>query len=349
MELKKVIAKVYNTTIFNCRYKKYNEYTSYLYHNLNNLNSYSFSGQHGFKFQYSFCEFYTSDVKIIEGDFKEVKFNENLSVFEEVEDLNLIYLFVINNGRFKDYNEISLTKEGLIELKNSENNKKLEIKVGRFIRSLLDDNKDFIIKNELINFDRIDTNVLEKITNTYKRYALNNKLNLEIVKGEDILKGYTRDNYFIKNNRSSLASSCMSDKHNYLELYTKNSNIELAIVYFMDKVVARCLVWNTNIDGKNLKLYDAIYSNFDWAEKFLQEELEKLGIYSEYSSNRTLYVKLEYIPEKYPYVDTFYYLDSYGKFLSNRSCETDWDLKLRDDSGGYYVREDEDEYDDENY
>ena len=338
MEPKRIIAKIKNTIIFNCKYTLGYNSTGNIYHNLNEFDGHCFDNKFGYNYEYSY---YTGNknIKIIEGDFKEIKVHKDLYKFEEVPDLNLIYLFVINNGKFKDYNEISLTKEGLISLQNSETNKKLEIKVGRFIRSLLDDNKEFIIQNDLFDFDRIDTNILENITNEYKRYANDGKLKLTFLKGEDILKGYTKENYLIQMNRSSLASSCMTDKHKYLELYTKNSNVELAVLYLLDKVVARCIVWNTTV---GIKVYDEIYSNFQWAEDSLSEGLQKLGISEVNELDRDFSIELEHDPEYYPYVDTFFYLDSYKKTLSNESWLVDWDKKLRNECGGYETNYDDD-------
>lgn len=343
MESKRIIAKVHNTTVFDCKHIIGTNGICSILHNHSLYDSYSNLNKLGYKYVYTYNIRYSDDIKIIEGDFKDVKFHEDLLKFEEVNDLNLIYLFIINNGKFKDYNEISLTKEGLLKLSNSISNKKLEIKIGRFIRSLLDDNKEFIIKNNLFDFDRIDTNVLEKITNEYKKYANNGSLKLEILKGEDILKGYKRENYFIQKNHSALSRSCMTDKLDYLELYTKNSNVELAVFYLFDKVVARCLVWTTT---DKQKVHDEIYSNFEWVEESLQEELEKIGITYVIDINTTMFIDIEYIPKYYPYLDTFYYLDTQAKKLCDESYGLDWDKKLRD-SEGHWEYPDEEEYEEE--
>jgi hypothetical protein len=344
MEAKRVISKIRNTVIFDCKHMIDSNGIGHILHNQTTYDSYHYQDKHGYTCQYSYNPEYTrhDEIKIIEGDFKEVKIHKDLVKFEEVEDLNLIYLFVINKGKFKDYNEMSLTKEGLISLNNSVSNKKLEIKIGRFVRSLLDDNKDFIIQNNLFDFDRIDTNVLEKITNEYKKYANNGSLKLEILKGEDILKGYTRENYLIQRNHSGLSRSCMTDKLDFLELYTKNSNVELAVLYLLDKVVARCLVWTTT---DNEKVYDEIYSNFEWASNSLEEELEKIKIRSLYDNYSTMFIKLEFDPVHYPYLDTFFYFDTYSKRLCNESYGLDWDKKLRDAEGHWEYRDDEEEDD----
>lgn len=338
MEAKRVIAKIRNTVIFDCKHMIDSNGIGHILHNQTNYDSYHYQEKHGYACQYSYNRH--DEIKIIEGDFKEVKINKDLVKFEEVEDLNLIYLFVINKGKFKDYNEMSLTKEGLISLNNSVSNKKLEIKIGRFVRSLLDDNKDFIIQNNLFDFDRIDTNVLEKITNEYKKYANNGSLKLEILKGEDILKGYKRENYLIQRNHSGLSRSCMTDKLDFLELYTKNSNVELAVLYFLDKVVARCLVWTTT---DNEKVYDGIYSNFEWASNFLEEELEKIKIRSLYDNYSTMYIQLEFDPVHYPYLDTFFYFDTCSKRLCNESYGLEWDKKLRDAEGHWEYQDDEED------
>jgi len=344
MAAKRVIAKIKDTIIFDCKHILDSNGICHILHNQSTYDSYSNQDKLGYSNVYAYNPRYThfDEVKIIEGDFKEVKIHKDLVKFEEVADLNLIYLFIINKGKFKDYNEMSLTKEGLISLNNSVSNKKLEIKIGRFVRSLLDDNKDFIIQNNLFDFDRIDTNVLEKITNEYKKYANNGSLKLEILKGEDILKGYKRENYLIQRNHSGLSRSCMTDKLEFLELYTKNSNVELAVLYLLDKVVARCLVWTTT---DNQKFFDVIYSNFEWAENSLVEELEKIKINPLDSEYRTMFIKLEFDPVHYPYLDTFYFFDSYTKRLCNESYGLEWDKKLRDTEGHWEYQDDEEEDD----
>ena len=134
----------------------------------------------------------------------------------------------------------------------------------------------------------------------------------------------------------------MGDKLHLLDLYTKNSAVELAIVYMFDKIVARCLLWETSKG----KYYDVIYSNFQWVEPFLISNLEKLGIKSTENGNNYC-VKLDYVPDdNYPYLDTFCYLNSYKDYLYDEYAESNWDKLLRETDGGWedYCSDSYDDY-----
>jgi len=136
----------------------------------------------------------------------------------------------------------------------------------------------------------------------------------------------------------------MTDHYDYLELYTKNSNVELAILYLLDKVIARCLVWKSD----NEKFFDTIYSNYEWATLSLEDELTKLGIKKTKLISTPVYIKLDYIPQYYPYVDTFYNLNTFNKVLCNYDLDSSADKRLLDEEGGYIIPgNDEDEYEEE--
>jgi hypothetical protein len=331
MKAKRVIAIINKQIIFNTKLI-IGRYSNHLIHNQilfkDNYQTEIEKENYLYSFSYDKTD---SNIKILETEFKDIVFPEELRIFEELPDLNLIYLFSIKTGKFKDFNCISISNNGLVKITNTTTNRYLEIKIGRFIKALIDDNKDFIKQHNLFNIECINTNTLEKITNKFKELLNNKHLSFQIVENNDILKGYTKDNYFIKNNSSSLAQSCMGDKLDLLTLYTNNSNVKLAIINMFDKIVARCLVWDTNKG----KYYDKIYSNFHWVEPFLISELEKMGIKST-KNNSNFWVKLDYDPEyEYPYLDTFEYFDSYNMILYDSYSCTNWDKHLNETDGSW--------------
>ena len=261
---------------------------------------------------------YSDSVKIYEGnDLKQVELNEDLNTFIAMEDVQLIYLFLLKSGRFEKYDSLSFNKDGLIIIGSSELNKTIEMKIGRFIRTLVDDNKD--LKDfDFFDYKDVDNNWLEEITNRFKKFVSN----------EHISGGYDSDNYF--SNNYTLYGSCMTDKLDYLDLYAKNSNIELGVLYFKNKIIARCMVWNTG----DKKFHDRIYCNEDWAFICLDKSLKDMGI-DLIDIEKQHIVDLEYVPDEFPYLDNMRYLDPKEKQLTNIRNKNRFDMCLGSQSGGY--------------
>ena len=85
--------------------------------------------------------------------------------------------------------------------------------------------------------------------NKFVTFQSNDNCLITFLSGEKILEGYNRKNYYGEDG-GTLHKSCMTNKFNFLNLYTHNPNqIKLAVIYINDKVAARCFVWTT-IDGK---------------------------------------------------------------------------------------------------
>ena len=272
----------------------------------------------GYKYSWTFevnDDKLTQEVNILDNllDMK-----DNLSICDEVSLLKsyrhqIIDLFSIKNGRYKDFSKIeSSEKEGMIKL--STENKSIEIKFGRFIKGLIEDNKEIVSK---LNFN-VSESYIESIYNDYITFQGRNSMTLQILKGEDILKGYTKGNYY--QSVGNLATSCMVNKHSFLELYTKNSNISLAVLVYKDKICARCLIWNN-------EYFDKVYSNFDWCSvciKYFLKDYKKI--------DNDLTLNIDFIPQLFPYVDTLYNLDKDKKTIStieNRAIP-----RMRTTSGG---------------
>jgi hypothetical protein len=141
---------------------------------------------------------------------------------------------------------------------------------------------------------------------------MENLTSFKILTGKDILEGYKKDNYLIKNGSSSLSGSCMGDKIDFLDLYTNNKNISLGCLFVLDKIAARCIIWNTN----NGQYHDYIYSNQMYFYNILENELKNNEILSTNSCCNKSYVELEKTEfTKYPYIDSFPYLLSDEKRL----------------------------------
>jgi hypothetical protein len=334
----KVIAKINNHLILNAKVYKAiykNTPTKYfLCHNDPNCIGSDSPDKLGYKYSWIFYEYkysnkkYTDDVQIYIGDTKEFTINEDLINFIQIENIQILYLFILKTGRFQNYDSLSFNKQGLILINSSVLNKTIEMKIGRFIKTLIEDNIN-LENPDFFDYKNLSNSNLEDISNRFKKFINKEHIYLEIVKNEDILKGYNKNNYY-EGNKANLSSSCMTDKFEFLEIYTKNSNVELAILYFKEKIIARCLVWNTNKG----KYHDKIYSNTDWAFKTLSNSLENMGI-KMINSEKQYIIDLKYIPEYFPYVDNMRYLDPHKKQLTNIRNKNRFNRYLTFQNGQY--------------
>lgn len=312
------------TPVFKARY--------YLCHDNRDFSGSESPDKLGYRYSWIFSEYneehisngrrFTEHVSIYEGELKEIAFSDKIKAFIDMEETKLFNLFEIKGGKFEKYDSIDVNKEGLLILSSSELNRTIEMKVGRFLRALADENPELVEKpHDMFGKIDIDNHILENITNNLHTFNNEDHVKIKLVSGEDILEGYTCDNYY--NNKGGLGGSCMTDKLSFLELYTKNPNIELAIFYFKNKIVARCLVWN--IDG--VKRHDRIYYSNDWAFVSITKTLKELGIESIFVDEQFIF-QLEHIPNLFPYLDTMKFLDSEKKLLTNQRLKNAFNKRL---------------------
>lgn len=142
-------------------------------------------------------------------------------------------------------------------------NKRIEIKVGRFLNKML---------------GQIFDKEIQEFVLLYKSYHSSFNYNIEVVSGEDIIKYYNNKYYHIENNSGSLSESCMAyntknekeakkwgwdSTADKLQFYAKNPNIGLLILKYKDsdKIKGRALIWTLK-NGK--KYIDIPYIDFDF-------------------------------------------------------------------------------------
>ena len=242
-------------------------------------------------------------------DLLEFNIEPSFFLFLDILDLNSIKYYLINPlSKYKKFNYIkSSDKKGFVTISNKE--RSIDIKIGRFIKSILDDSEK--IKGLFLPIN--NNSNIENITNKYISFQNSHFINIKILKGNDILLGYTTDNYYAKSS-GSLSGSCMNNKFNFLKFYTENSNISLAVLYLDDKIVGRCLIWNI----ENQLYYDKMYINFDWCRDSMISYFIDNNI-SPIDNSKELIINLDKTNyEFYPYVDTFYFIDLQNKLLSNK-------------------------------
>lgn len=180
-------------------------------------------------------------------------------------------------------------------------------------------------------FKNIDAKEVEIFSNLYKTFTAVKEFDFRIVKGDEIKKYYLEENYHKQN--GSLGASCMKHQNcqDFFSIYCDNSNVSMLIMLSSnEKLMGRALLW----ESESNKIMDRIYTISDyeyvghftkwasdngymhrvyqnWANSIQfvdgKDEIEK-----EFSIQLTNW---EY--KKYPYLDTFKWLDvSTGKLYN---------------------------------
>lgn len=154
---------------------------------------------------------------------------------------SLLYQQLFNKLKF-----IKENKDGYVIVNGEQN-----IKLGKLIITILNILSVRVDKNKLPKY-------IENIVDEYKSwYETTKQINFNILKGTDLLKGYTKDKqeYLFK---SSLNGSCMNNKFNLLKLYTQNEDkVMLLSLERNNKIIGRCLIWK--LDKPNIIYMDRIY------------------------------------------------------------------------------------------
>ena len=216
---------------------------------------------------------------------------------------------------YPSYNLIRISDtKGLVKLISSDTGRFVEIKIGRFIKSLIKQIK--VISNlDIKTTDR----QLELISNNFLLFSNNDHIKVELLSGSSILDSYKSENYlFVK---STLGSSCMNNKDSsYFDIYVDNPEVvSVLTIKTYNKIVGRCLIWITDC-GK--KVMDKRYTCDDWVNvKF--DEIRNTDGYINYDSIEQTSIKLnkeglkDVRFENYPYLDTFRYLNREDNVLYN--------------------------------
>jgi hypothetical protein len=219
---------------------------------------------------------------------------------------HLRFLFEIKNNLIENYDTLTKGAEnGMVTFHSSARNKKLDIKFGRLVRRISTAFAEIVAANPKNTIPyTVSDEVIEKIHNRIVSDG-NKSLRHEIVSGKSIIKGYTRSNYCDVRG-GTLHNSCMTDKHDYLKIYTDNPDkISLAIFYDNDdKVCGRTLIWKAD-DGNTY--YDRIYYTVDWQHNFMEKTLKDLSYNPIHNTKTVASVKLSKLDFiAYPYMDTLY-------------------------------------------
>lgn len=169
---------------------------------------------------------------------------------------------------------------------------------------------------------------------------------MKVVKGEDVSKYYHYKTYY--NGSGALGMSCMkSSPSEFFEIYVKNPDqIQMLIMFDQhNKVMGRAIIWPT------IKLMDRIYTNLDSHVNYFYDWARENDYYYKQHNNwfTPKHIMCNGIPEikefevslkntkfdKYPYLDTFKWLDVENKKVYNYIPKNKELITISDHMGGY--------------
>jgi hypothetical protein len=269
---------------------------------------------------------------------------------------NTYVLFEEYDSEFK---RLSVINKLALELSDSDNIKiwstsRNPMYVGRLVRSILNSAKISFTEREL-----------EEFVNQYKAvfdFTKDKLRQFDIVSGEDIKYWYDGNRY--QKGGGTLNNSCMSGVDSeILNIYSYNKQVRLVILYDDDgdisneeyksnTIKGRAILWECDIDGENGIFMDRIYTTLDSDVILFKQFAEKNGWW--YKKDQNMYgdteitngniskksiiiANLEYTDlEKYPYLDTLFYISTSNNLLSNDSIEG-VDRIARDTDGSYSI------------
>lgn len=256
-----------------------------------------------------------------------------------------------NYIKAEDENTISfLPKNKYEKVDDCWNEGRVKMKIGRFVNKIL-------TEFSFANFSITDSTV-EKFVNYYKSFFTRDVSKLKIVEGDDIMKFYREDNYFLIDDErmGTIWNSCMRQRgrNKFMKLYSINPNKVKMLVLFSDDdttIKGRALLWydvkDHNSDNE-YKVMDRIYTYYDHDVEFFKDWAKENGFLYKYEQNSKntitfvdngnvkemeLYVKLNSKGlDYYPYLDTFRFLKN--NIFSN-STNYRHDYILKSSSGSY--------------
>ena len=205
-------------------------------------------------------------------------------------------------------------------------------------------------------FKNIPSREVEKFSSLFRTQSLMPVFTFKVVDADDIKKYYHHETYVTDADgytRGSLGASCM--KHDQCQklfkLYTKNTD-QVKMLVMLDeneKLIGRALLWNLESN----KIMDRIYTKLDedfvfhfkkWATKngylYKSEQNWNNTLFFENLNIKRKELYLEFNlginPKKYPYMDTFKFVNLESGRLYNYIPENINVKTLTSSDGGYH-------------
>lgn len=235
-----------------------------------------------------------------------------------------------------DESKISyLTKERLTKIDSIEerwtSSKRFHIKPGGFVNKV---------------FKNIPSKEVEKFATFYRSLIRPSNFKFSIVEGEDIKYWYHYNQY--RKQTGSLGNSCMKNDHNQesLDFYIENDVKMLIMTDNQNCLIGRALLWQID----DVKVMDRIYTICDedylylfkqWANKngYLYKFEQKWNSTLDFESGGkkqsiNFGIKLKNLTRRYPYMDTFKFLDKEKMMLYNFKPEDTKSIRICCSSDG---------------
>lgn len=249
-------------------------------------------------------------------------------------------------------------KKSIVTFSDPLKNNKNEIKLGKFITIFLKNNYSAFTSREIEIFVNYFKGISK--TNDNEKFEISDK----------ILETYNQQVY---SNTGSLGGSCMQnyndgndeDVKKMFSFYEKN-NIKILTLIENGKLKGRALLWEVFFPHLNetKTFMDRIYSISNIVEskffKYAEENDYVIKSVQSYSKpygfkykgkifTDNIKYKLNFLPEKYPFIDTFKELK--GKYIHNNSEDnrTNYYIYFTHTDGDFYVDDDVHQYDDTIY
>lgn len=267
---------------------------------------------------------------------------EDIISFIPDDKMSRLYKEYKKNGGEKDFERWSFSDDNaeMFYTKHRTN-----IKIGRFLTKIFNNKKnkesiDFaltLFKKIKPDFELNLNKEIESFVNIAKAiYKQTNDKQLyskiSLVSGEDIRKFYLEENYhFVK---GSLGRSCMrgEEQQDFLDIYVDNSEIcQMLVMKEGEKIIMRALLWTLE-SGK--KYLDRIYATNESDAIIFMNYAKEQG-WSMYNSDfknnkQVLSLKIKWLYDEYPYMDTFRFLDADNLTINTFSQKGMYDLTNQD-------------------
>lgn len=226
------------------------------------------------------------------------------------------------------------------------------IKIGRLVRAILTSAKEPFTDKDIEDFVNLYKSTYDVMANALIRF--------DIVEGKQITYWYNIKRYAKEG--GILGNSCMADvPSGYFDIYTSNpESCKMIILYDEDgsidistgkyastKILGRVLLWTTDKGQVMDRIYTSSDSDVDlfkefgkkngfWWKKHQDSDCEftmENGTISDNNPSLTIQLK-DTDFEEYPYLDTFYMLNTSNDTLTN-DPDNGYDRILRSTGGGY--------------
>lgn len=210
-----------------------------------------------------------------------------------------------------------------------------EIRIGSFISEIFGDKYPESLSGGQNKKDR------ESFVNLYKAYYSEEEkfIMFDVVHGDRISHFYNCNNYDLTNDDSSLSNSCMRRVPSYyFDIYTKNSNVGLVIMYSDNthtKIKGRAILWKLDShpgryfmdrvytdDYSDEQLFINYAKSKNWMYKKSQSMGSDIKIVDPENGNDGSYIdlwlelnNLNY--NSFPYCDTMVYFNPDNNIISN--------------------------------